>query len=251
MPAKAGRNSNNYAMMNEELALQFNKEAEGLSIPETIRMLCNRLSGPVVFSTSFSYEDQVVTDIIFTADLPVSLFTLDTGRHFEETYKVMNRTREHYGKDILTMFPDREQVENLLSEKGPYSFYESIENRKECCHIRKVLPLRRALAGASCWITGLRAGQSETRQNLEKLQYDPSNNLIKYHPLLDWTLDLVKDYVKENHIPYNLLHDKDYPSIGCAPCTRAIGPDEPFRAGRWWWENNSSKECGLHPSEEK
>jgi len=238
-------------MMYGELAQQLNQQSEGLSITETIRLLCHRFPDKVVFSTSFGYEDQVVTDIIISSGLPVRIFTLDTGRHFEETYKVMNRTREHYGVNIQTMFPDREEVENLLAGKGPFSFYESVENRKECCHIRKVIPLRRALDGASCWITGLRAEQSESRQHLEKFQYDPSNDLIKYQPLCDWSLDQVKDFVRENQIPYNLLHDKGYPSIGCAPCTRPVNQGESFRAGRWWWENNSSKECGLHPSEDK
>jgi len=237
--------------MNEELVYQAERETKEMTIAETVAWLCQQFPGQVVFSTSFSYEDQVITDMILSHQLPVTIFTLDTGRHFEETYKVMSRTNEHYNTLIKAMFPDQSKVEALLAEKGPYSFYHSVENRKECCQIRKVEPLQRALRGASCWITGLRAAQSDARQQLRRFEYDPIHKVIKYNPIVDWSLTQIIDYVKQNHVPYNILHDRGYPSIGCAPCTRPVGPGEDVRAGRWWWENNSSRECGLHESKEK
>jgi phosphoadenosine phosphosulfate reductase len=219
---------------------------EGKSIVEAMRILCEAYPNEVVFTTSFGYEDQVVTDLICSNGLPVKIVTLDTGRLFEETYKVFNRTMEKYNINIKTYHPSGKEVGGLLEKKGPFSFFESIENRKECCFIRKVVPLKEALAGNKVWITGLRAEQSENRQSLDPLQWDKGFNLIKYNPLHDWTLDMVKQHIKEHKVPYNVLHDKGFVSIGCAPCTRAIQTGEDFRAGRWWWENNSKKECGLH-----
>jgi phosphoadenosine phosphosulfate reductase len=236
-------------LVNDGLAQELELETEGMGIEETLRHLSTRFQGEIVFSTSFGQEDQVITDMIFTADLPVLVFTLDTGRHFEETYKVMNQTLARYNKKIKVCFPDRSQVEKLLTQKGPFSFYESIENRKECCHIRKVVPLQRMLNQASCWITGLRAGQSENRHDLRKFSFDEANRVIKYNPLLEWSLEKVNEYLKQNHVPYNILHDRGFLSIGCAPCTRAVRPGEDLRAGRWWWENNTSKECGLHEND--
>lgn len=224
---------------------------EGKTIIETLKFLCEQHPGNVVFTTSFGYEDQVITDIICTNNIPIEIATLDTGRLFEETYKVFNRTIEKYKIDIKTYHPSGEQVGQLLEKKGPFSFYQSLENRKECCYIRKVIPLQQALAGKKVWVTGLRAEQSENRHTLDPLQWDNGFEIIKYNPLHNWTLDEVKQYIKENHVPYNILHDKGFVSIGCAPCTRAIEPGEDFRAGRWWWENNSKKECGLHTQEEK
>jgi phosphoadenosine phosphosulfate reductase len=202
--------------------------------------------GQIVFTTSFGIEDQVVTDMIFANDINIQVITIDTGRLFKETYKVFSRTIEKYGRNIKTYFPDTASVEKLLSEKGPYSFYESIENRKECCYIRKVEPLNRALKEMKCWVTGIRAAQSSSRDELEMIETDASKNINKYHPLLNWQLREVEEYVKKHNIPYNILHDKGFVSIGCEPCTRAIKPGEDFRAGRWWWESGSSKECGLH-----
>lgn len=233
-------------LLNEELAAQLNRETRNLSPLDTLTFLSVRFGESIVFSTSFGLEDQVIVDMIFTASLPIVVFTLDTGRHFEETYKVMNRTLAKYNKKIKVCFPDREKVEQLVSQKGPFSFYDSIENRKECCHIRKVEPLQRILGQADCWITGLRSGQSAARQDLDRISFDPVYNIIKYNPLIDWTLDRVNEYLKINHVPYNGLHDRGFPSIGCAPCTRAVQPGEDIRAGRWWWESNTSKECGLH-----
>ncbi len=219
---------------------------EGKSIVEALSEICRLHPGKVVFTTSFGYEDQVVTDIICTNHLPVEIVTLDTGRLFEESYKVFNRTLEKYKIDIKTYHPSGEAVGKMLSEKGPLSFYESVENRKECCYIRKVVPLKEALDGHEVWITGLRSEQSANREKMNAIEWDEGFGMIKYNPLHDWTLDDVKTHIKENKVPYNVLHDRGFVSIGCAPCTRAIESGEDFRAGRWWWENNSKKECGLH-----
>ncbi|MFW6370707.1 MAG: phosphoadenylyl-sulfate reductase [Bacteroidota bacterium] len=225
---------------------QLTKELQGKSITEKIQYLSDKYPGKVVFTTSFGYEDQVVSEIIFSNELPVNVVTLDTGRMFEETYKVFRSTVEKYGRQIKVYFPPSEKVEKLMTEKGPFSFYESVENRKECRFIRKVIPLKRALEGNAIWITGLRADQSVNRSGLHEFEWDEGNRIFKYNPLIDWSLEAVKAYVKENHVPYNVLHDKGYVSIGCEPCTRAIKPGEDFRAGRWWWEQNTGKECGLH-----
>lgn len=202
----------------------------------------------VVFSTSLGYEDQVVSHIIFTNQLNIDVFTLDTGRLFNETYSVLNSTLQRYKTPIKVMYPQTELVEHLVTKKGPVSFYQSIENRKECCYIRKVEPLKRALKNKTIWITGIRAEQSGNRENMPSAEWDEVNQIIKFHPILNWTLDEVKNYIKIHNIPYNNLHDKGFVSIGCAPCTRAIKEGEDFRAGRWWWEDNIKKECGLHSS---
>jgi phosphoadenosine phosphosulfate reductase len=230
----------------QEIAGQLNNGLRGKSIDEKLRYLSERFPGKVVFTTSFGYEDQVITDMLFSSDIPVQVVTLDTGRMFEETYKVFRSTMEKYGKKIQVYFPSSEKVEKLMTEKGPFSFYESIENRKECCFIRKVLPLKRALEGNLIWITGLRANQSANRNSIPEIEWDEGNQIVKFNPLIDWTLEQVKKYIKENNVPYNVLHDKGFVSIGCEPCTRAVKPGEDFRAGRWWWEQNTGKECGLH-----
>ena len=211
-----------------------------------LQNLAKTFPGKVVFSTCLGFEDQVITHFIFSNNIPIQIFTLDTGRLFSETYSVLNSTRERYKKEIQVYFPKTESVENLVSKKGPISFYESVENRKECCHIRKVEPLQRALKGNEIWITGIRAEQSDNRKEMEAIEWDDANNIIKFHPILNWKWDKVKNYIKDNNIPYNPLHDKGFVSIGCAPCTRAVKPGEDFRAGRWWWEDTSKKECGLH-----
>ena len=215
-------------------------------LEDKLRYLAGNYQGKVVFTTSFGYEDQVITDLIFRNEIPVQVVTLDTGRMFEETYKVFRSTIEKYGHEIKVYFPPAELVERMVAEKGPYSFYESVENRKECCYIRKVLPLKRALEGHSVWITGLRASQSPNRSGLHEVEWDEANGIVKFNPILNWSLDQVKAYIKDYNVPYNVLHDKGFISIGCEPCTRAIKPGEDFRAGRWWWEQNSGKECGLH-----
>jgi phosphoadenosine phosphosulfate reductase len=225
-----------------ELIEKFSK----LTIPEAIAFLAAEFPGQVVLSTSFGIEDQVITHDILANDLPFYIFTLDTGRLFAETYSVWSSTNEKYNTRIKAYYPDRTLLEEYLNDKGPNAFYESLANRKGCCHIRKVEPLRRALKGQAVWITGLRAEHSPERHDLPLLEWDGANNVIKYNPLLHWTTAEVREYIDRNNIPYNVLHDRGFVSIGCAPCTRAIRPGEDFRAGRWWWEDTSKKECGLH-----
>ena len=219
---------------------------EGKTPEEALAALVAAFPGQVVFSTSLGYEDQVISHILFSNQLPVKVFTLDTGRLFNETYSVLSSTLNRYNVPVTVMYPQTEALEKLVTEKGPFSFYESMDNRKECCHIRKVEPLKRALKGNKVWITGIRADQSENRQDMPSLEWDEANQIIKFHPILNWTLEEVKAYIRQHNIPYNSLHDKGFVSIGCAPCTRAIKEGEDFRAGRWWWEKNDKKECGLH-----
>ena len=218
----------------------------GLNNTDALRTLADLFSGEVIFSTSLGYEDQVITDLILANNIPIQIFTLDTGRMFAETYSVWKKTNDRYDTKIEAMFPEQAVVESLMTGKGPYSMYDSVENRKECCFIRKIEPLNRALAGRKVWITGIRAEQSPNRQTMTQLEWDDAHNLFKFHPLMDWTFDAVKEYIHDNNVPYNPLHDRGFVSIGCQPCTRAIQPDADFRAGRWWWEDNARKECGLH-----
>ncbi len=222
------------------------QQLSGKSIEERLEIIVKLFPGKTIFTTSFGIEDQVITQKIFTNNLPIKVVTLDTGRLFPETYEVFSQTIIRYNKNIAVYFPDYVSVENMVSEKGPLSFYKSVENRKECCTIRKVVPLNRALEGMECWISGIRASQSDNRSNMSDLEYDEDKKLFKFHPLYDWSFGDVEKYIKENYIPYNSLHDKGYLSIGCEPCTRAIKPGEDFRAGRWWWENEGPKECGCH-----
>jgi phosphoadenosine phosphosulfate reductase len=222
------------------------KELAGLDVVSKLNYLAEKYKDKIVFSTSFGWEDQVVTHLIFANHIPIKVFTLETGRLFPETYYVWNRTLEIYQQPIHAYFPQSDLLQDMVAAKGPNSFYESVENRKECCYIRKIEPLKRALAGNEMWITGIRADQSANREGMEDVEWDEGNQLFKFHPIFDWTLEDVKQYVKENNIVYNTLHDKGFPSIGCAPCTRAVAEGEDFRAGRWWWEDQSKKECGLH-----
>lgn len=229
------------------------KQIESLSqqlhdkpIEESLQILTKNFPGEVTLSTSFSWEDQLISHVIFSNNIPVDVFTLDTGRMFPETYSTWNSTLEKYKQKITAYYPDAEGLQKFIAEKGPNSFYESVENRKQCCHIRKVEPLKRALKGKKIWITGIRAEHSANRHDMPQLEWDESNHIIKYHPLLHWSTEEVKQYISRFNIPYNPLHDRGFVSIGCAPCTRAIKPGEDFRAGRWWWEDSSGKECGLH-----
>lgn len=225
---------------------QLLDQISGLSIPDALAVLAARFPGQVIFSTSFSLEDQVITHHILDAGLPISIFTLDTGRLFAETYSVWTATNERYNSRVSAYYPDRALLEPFLIDKGPNAFYESVDNRKACCHIRKVEPLKRALQGRAVWITGLRAEHSPGRQDHRILEWDDANRVIKFNPLLHWDTVAVRSYIDRHNIPYNPLHDKGFVSIGCAPCTRAIRPGEDFRAGRWWWEDDGKKECGLH-----
>ena len=227
--------------MTEEIVQRI----KNASLEEALEIITQLFPGQVVFSSSLGQEDQVITDAIFRNNLPIKIFTLDTGRLFNETYELLEKTMARYNKNISVYFPDYSDVEAFVSLKGINSFYESVENRKECCYIRKVKPLNRALQGAKVWITGLRSEQSENRRGMHIIEWLEDKQLYKFNPLIDWSFPQVLDYVNEFNVPYNTLHDKGFISIGCAPCTRAIEPDEDPRAGRWWWEA-SHKECGLH-----
>lgn len=222
------------------------KSIVGRNTEEALSLLSKNFPNKIIFSTSFGLEDQVITHIIFSKNIPIKIFTLDTGRLFPETYSVWSRTKEIYNKNISSYSPYTETIQNLVSEKGPNSFYESVENRQECCYIRKVEPLKRALKGNEIWVTGIRKEQSASRNNLSPVEWDENNHIIKYHPLFDWGFEEVKSFISKNHVPYNPLHDKGFPSIGCQPCTRAVKPGDDPRSGRWWWEDAIKKECGLH-----
>ncbi|MBL7871357.1 MAG: phosphoadenylyl-sulfate reductase [Cyclobacteriaceae bacterium] len=197
------------------------------------------------FATSLGEEDQVLTQLIAIHKLPIPLFTLDTGRLFQETYELLELTQSNFGISIEVFFPERHEVEKYVNEKGINGFYLSVENRKDCCSIRKVNPLKRALAGADIWITGLRKSQSANRHLMQKVEWSEDMKVIKYNPLFDWSDEDLSNYINQHNIPVNPLHRKGFVSIGCAPCTRAIAANEDARAGRWWWEG-TSKECGLH-----
>jgi phosphoadenosine phosphosulfate reductase len=231
---------------NKQYLKTLQTQLDLLSVSEALVLLAEEFAGKTTFSTSFSFEDQVIAHHILTQSLPISIFTLDTGRLFAETYSVWNSTNTRYNTHIKAYYPNQTELESFVQLTGPNSFYESVENRKSCCHIRKVEPLKRALQNNTVWITGLRAEHSAARQDLRSVEWDEVNHVIKYHPLLHWTTEEVREHVDENNIPYNPLHDRGFVSIGCAPCTRAIKLGEDFRAGRWWWEDNSKKECGLH-----
>jgi phosphoadenosine phosphosulfate reductase len=221
-----------------------------LNSVDALSALVDAFPGQVTFSSSFSLEDQVISHDILDNKIPISIFTLDTGRLFAETYSVWSSTNERYHTLIKGYYPRHELLEAFVLAKGPNSFYDTVENRKSCCNIRKVEPLQRALAGNKVWITGLRAEHSAGRHQLKQVEWDEVNQVIKYHPLLHWTAEQVSQYIRQHHIPFNPLHDKGFVSIGCAPCTRAVKPGEDFRAGRWWWEDADKKECGLHVTNE-
>jgi phosphoadenosine phosphosulfate reductase len=230
---------------------QLLKESSELDMVAFLKHIVTLYPAKITFSTSFSFEDQLISHLLLQENIPVSIFTLDTGRLFSETYSVWNNTNEKYNTHIKAYYPDQQAIEKFVEIKGPNAFYESVQNRQDCCFIRKVAPLKRALAGNEIWITGLRAEHSANRKDLSLLEWDQSNQIIKYHPLLHWTTEAVRTFIQEHHIPYNALHDKGFVSIGCAPCTRAIKTGEDFRAGRWWWEDAEKKECGLHVHEVK
>lgn len=205
--------------------------------------------GKAAFATSLGLEDQIITDMIARTAPGIPVFTLDTGRLFQETYDLIEETSRRYKIEIEVLFPDRNEIESMVKEHGPNLFYYSVENRKLCCRLRKVHPLRRRLSDLDAWICGLRREQSVTRTDVRPVEYDGANGLVKINPLVDWTEDRMHAYIRENSVPYNRLHDQGYPSIGCRPCTRAVKEGEDVRAGRWWWENPDSRECGLHPRE--
>ncbi len=224
----------------------YNRKFNNASAEEVLEYFIANYSGRIGFSSSFGAEDQVLTDLILKQNAQVNIFTLDTGRLPYETYEVMDKTNKKYGITIDVYTPERSDLEALYKSQGVNGFYESIEKRKACCHVRKIAPLQRALQGLDVWITGLRQSQSVTRGNLELVEFDQQLQLIKLNPLVLWSEEEVWNYIQQHHLPYNALHDKGYPSIGCAPCTRAIAVGEDVRAGRWWWEEPEHKECGLH-----
>jgi phosphoadenosine phosphosulfate reductase len=225
----------------------INLKLRELSLEEAFDFMISEVGDGIVFSTSFGQEDQLISDLIYRKNLSIEVFTLDTGRLFEETYEVYHKTINTYKKQIKTYSPTTRLLEELLYKKGPTSFYNSLEERKECCHIRKIEPLKRALKGKRLWVTGLRAAQSKNRASLDLLEWDSNFELLKFNPLINWSLEAVEAYLEEHNVPQNRLHKKGFVSIGCQPCTRAIQPGEDLRAGRWWWES-SKKECGLHSS---
>ncbi|MFA6132971.1 MAG: phosphoadenylyl-sulfate reductase [Phycisphaerae bacterium] len=205
----------------------------------------SRFGQRVALASSLGAEDQVLTDMLVRLTPQPRIFTLDTGRLPRETYDLIDATRKRYGIEIEVLFPDRADVEQLVTE-GVNLFYDSVEGRKACCHVRKVIPLRRKLAELDAWITGLRREQAVTRADLASVEWDQANGLTKINPLIDWSTEQIWDYIRRHDVPYNALHDRGYPSLGCAPCTRAVQPGEDIRAGRWWWEQPQHKECGLH-----
>ncbi|MBN2173681.1 MAG: phosphoadenylyl-sulfate reductase [Bacteroidales bacterium] len=233
--------------MNEKLVKEYNEKFGNKSAIQALEFFLKEYKGRIALASSLGAEDQVLTHMIVQIDPETKIFTLDTGRLFPETYDLIDRTNHRYKIKMDVYFPEAKHVENMVKEKGVNLFYESIENRKLCCHIRKIEPLRRALEGSDAWITGLRREQSVTRNNDTMVEIDKNNRgLIKINPLINWTENEVWDYIKKYKIPYNKLHDQGFPSIGCLPCTRAIQPGEDLRAGRWWWEQPEHKECGLH-----
>lgn len=224
----------------------FESTMKQFSLTEALIKLCAQFPERVTFSTSFGMEDQLITHFIAVNQLPIRIFTLDTGRLFPETYSLWSATLEKYPITIEAFYPDATELGKYVSTFGPNAFYASVDNRKECCRIRKVVPLRRALEGYAVWITGIRSAQSAERSDMPMLEWDPVHQLLKFHPLLHMTTEELHAQVRKWQIPYNSLHDKGFVSIGCAPCTRAVKPGEDLRAGRWWWESGSKKECGLH-----
>jgi phosphoadenosine phosphosulfate reductase len=211
----------------------------------TLKRIATEFS-PAVFASSLAAEDMVLTDMILRAKLPIGVFTLETGRLHKETLGMVDRIKETYDYEVKLYKPEQSAIDAYVQQNGLNAFYDSVDMRKECCRIRKVDPLNRALAGNKAWITGQRRAQSTTRAELAVQEDDPAHGMQKFNPLADWSEEDVWNYIRSNNVPYNPLHDKGYPSIGCEPCTRAIQPGEDVRAGRWWWENPESKECVLH-----
>ena len=230
----------------KEKVEELNKRFHNSSPEEILEYFIKNSDENIALSSSFGAEDQVITDMMLNIDKNANIFTLDTGRLPYETYSVMDSTNLKYNIKVKVYFPNDNDVEDLYKTQGINGFYESIENRKACCYVRKIAPLKRALKGLDIWVTGLRASQSITREAMATFEYDEGNNVIKFNPLIDWSEKDVWDYIKENNVPYNKLHDQGYPSIGCAPCSRAVKTGEDVRSGRWWWENPEHKECGLH-----
>jgi len=234
-------------ILSEEEIKQINPQFDNQTPQDLLRWALDRFHPQITLACSFGVEDVALIDMLTKVHKTPRVFCLDTGRLHQETYDVMDQIRSKYGIQIEIHFPNQEAVEKMVRTKGINLFYHSVENRHECCGVRKVEPLNRALTGMKAWITGLRKAQSVTRTSISRIEIDlPHGGIAKLNPLIDWTEQQVWDYVKKNQVPYNRLHEQGFPSIGCAPCTRAIQPGEDIRAGRWWWENPENKECGLH-----
>jgi phosphoadenosine phosphosulfate reductase len=236
--------------MKEKVA-EINDKLTGRSADEVLGYFAENYPGKVILGSSMGAEDQVLTDMICRINKNISIFTLDTGRLFPETYELIDRTSKKYGLHIKIYFPDGAQVEEMVNSKGINLFYDSIENRKLCCNIRKIEPLKRALPGNEVWINGIRKDQSLIRFSTKLVDWEENYQIIKVNPLLNWTEKDVWSYIRKNDVPYNKLHDKGYPSIGCKSCTRAVKEGEDFRSGRWWWEDPEHNECGLHINEDE
>lgn len=232
-------------MHTNKLLIDWESRTEGLTFQDALKKISRSFGRQAVLTTSFGKEDQLLTHVIATNRLDITIATLDTGRFFQETYDLFERTRSRYNCVIEVFYPDHLAVARLVSEKGPNSFYQSVQDRKECCQVRKVEPLQRCLKDKAVWVTGIRAEQSSFRRDMPMWEFDETNQVFKFHPLLHMTDEELDHYLDEWNVPVNELHDKGFPSIGCAPCTRAVEPGEHPRAGRWWWEQ-SNKECGLH-----
>lgn len=232
-------------MSKETIANELNEQLKGKTAQEVVAYFLDNYK-EVALSSSLAAEDQALSDVILKHDKSARIFTLDTGRLHPETYDVMDATNLKYNIKIDVYFPNEQNVQELYKTQGVNGHYESIDKRKHCCFVRKIEPLKRALNGLDIWFTGLRASQSVTRTEMPLVEYDAGFDVIKVNPLINWSEDDVWNYIKENRVPYNKLHDQGFPSIGCAPCTRAVKDGEDIRAGRWWWENPEHKECGLH-----
>ena len=232
----------------EKTAFAASKNTEFLerNPGEVLEYFLKEFPGKAALSSSLSYEDQVLTDMMVGIRKDARIFTLDTGRQFPETYELIDRTNMQYGISIEVFFPDFRKVQEMVREHGINLFYDSVELRHKCCEIRKIEPLKRALQGVDVWISGLRRSQSVTRAGMQMVEYDVADDVLKLNPLILWSEEQVKQYVKENGVPYNRLHEKGFPSIGCQPCTRAVAPGDDIRSGRWWWEDPDHRECGLH-----
>lgn len=225
---------------------ELNEIFQNQDTNEILKYFLGAYKNKIAFATSYSIEDQVITHLISSLDKSTKIFTLDTGRLPYETYKLIETTNERYGINVEVYFPNNERVEKMVNEKGINLFYNSIEERKLCCNIRKIEPLKRAMKNLKVWITGLRRDQSVTREETQLIEYDSNFSIIKLNPLVDWTEEQVWEFIKQNDVPFNSLYKQNYRSIGCAPCTRAVKEGGNIRDGRWWWENPETKECGLH-----
>ncbi len=225
---------------------ELQQKSKGLTAPGILQLVEKEFGKRLTMASSLGEEDQVLTDMVAKVAPTIEIFTLDTGRLHQETYDLLAKNQKRYKLNFKVYFPDPKAVEEMVRTKGINLFYESIDNRKLCCGVRKVEPLKRALANVDAWITGLRRAQAVTRGSIEVFEWDEDHQKIKINPLAYWSLDEVRKYIKDNNVEVNELHAKGFVSIGCAPCTRAVKPGEDIRAGRWWWEQPEQKECGLH-----